>query len=647
VAHVGSYEILGELGRGGRGGVVRARAPDGRIVALKMLLRPDPQAVARFERERRLLMLLGAPEGFVPMLDVGDTPQGPFYVMPLLSGGTLRKRLEGGPLSIGDTVALGITLATAMGRAHEKGIVHRDLKPDNILFDDQGRALIADLGIAKHFRRDVAGASLSVALTREGGMTGSAGYMAPEQITGKDVGPPADVFALGAILWECLAGEPVFVGDSMHAVLAKVISGEVSSVRDLRPETPRWLQAVIQRALRGDRAKRYRDGADLALALADGGRRWRRRLLLRGAAVAGAVAVVATAVGFAARADAPPTTNVPDATTSSISVAPQRPSTPGAPDWWSALAPDERPPLPLPKGVTFGEASGEYVNGKDGSVLVYVPAGSFQMGAAHPQLDEGNALPVHTVELSSYFLGKVELTNAKWEKFAKESGYATEAEQSGTGFVQPAKDGKDILTEGESVKGTSRLHTDEAGAPPPPPDHPVVQVTWDDARAYCAWAGLRLPTEAEWERAASWDARAKRARMHPWGDEEPGPGLTNIADARVQARWPNRHLDTGEWDDGFVTTAPVGSFPRGASPVGVHDMAGNVQEWVADGYDEGFYAHSPRKDPLCPPGGPGSSCCCRGPSWFSPPSFTMQRRFHYIPLYRSNELGFRVARNGR
>jgi serine/threonine-protein kinase len=666
VAKVGPYEILGELGRGGMGSVLRARAPDGRIVAVKLLMRPDPQALARFERERRLLRLLGEAEGFVAMLDAGDTPHGPFYVMPLLSGGTLRKRLEDKPLPIDDVIALGIALATALGRAHEKGIIHRDLKPENVLFDAAGedssaagagggrvapigsiagRPLIADLGIAKHFRRDVSGASQSIALTRGGEIAGSAGYMAPEQIESMDVGPPADVFALGAILWECLAGVPAFVGDSFHAVMAKVASGQVSSVRDFRPETPRWLHAVIVHALRRDPAKRFRDGADLARALAEGERRWWRAMLLRGAAVTSAVAVAAVAIGLATRSGPPPRPSDAVPTTSPTVTAPSHPSTPGAPDWWSALAPDERPPLPLPKGISFGAASGEYVNAKDGSVLVYVPAGSFDMGTAH---GEPSAVPVHRVDLSAYFIGKFELTNALWEKFAKESGYLSVAEQSGAGYVVPMKESRDAITEGDQVTGASRLHPDgDASSSSPPPDHPVVQVSWTDASAYCAWAGLRLPTEAEWERAAVWDARAKRSRRFPWGDEPAnGPRLANLADARANAKWPNYFVAV-DWDDGYATTAPVGSFPRGASPVGALDMAGNVQEWVADGLDEEYYYHSQRKDPLCPPGGPGSFMCCRGPSWFSPITCTLHRRHRFIPLYRSNALGFRVARPGK
>src|SRR5262249_13501635 len=139
---VGGYEVTSELGRGGMGVVLRARSPDGKDVALKVLHAADSKsALARFERERRLLATLGEEGGFVPLLDAGDSPRGPFIVMPLLPGGTLRDRLERGPLAVEDAVALFVALASALGRAHALGIVHRDLKPENVLFTAEGRPL--------------------------------------------------------------------------------------------------------------------------------------------------------------------------------------------------------------------------------------------------------------------------------------------------------------------------------------------------------------------------------------------------------------------------------------------------------------------------------------------------------------------------
>ncbi|MBI3726071.1 serine/threonine protein kinase, partial [bacterium] len=152
---IGAYEVVSELGRGGMGVVYRARSQDGREVAIKVLSGSRPESLARFERERRLVALFGEREGFVPLLDHGSSPGGPFIVMPLVPGGTLADRLRRGPLGIDETIALGRALAEAVARAHERGIVHRDLKPENILFTRDGplgKPLVADLGLAKHWR---------------------------------------------------------------------------------------------------------------------------------------------------------------------------------------------------------------------------------------------------------------------------------------------------------------------------------------------------------------------------------------------------------------------------------------------------------------------------------------------------------------
>ena len=260
---LGDYEVLEELGRGGAGIVFRARAPDGGSVALKLLTRTDRAGQVRFAQEQRLAADLGQAQGFVPVLDAGESPRGAFLVMPLLEGGTLRDRLRRGPLPLVAAVALVRELAAAVGRAHARGIVHRDIKPENVLFTGEGQPLVADLGLAKHHAD---GASLG--LSRTGEMRGSAGYMAPEQMhDAKRVGPPADVFGLGAILFECLSGQPAYPGQTIEDVLRRVATDSRASLSEVRPDVPSWLARVVTRALAPDPAARYRDGAELAAAL--------------------------------------------------------------------------------------------------------------------------------------------------------------------------------------------------------------------------------------------------------------------------------------------------------------------------------------------------------------------------------------------
>ena len=292
---IGPYEVLGELGRGGMGVVYRVRAREGREAALKLLLRADAGTFARFDRERRLLASLGEGEGFVGLLEAGTSPEGAWLVMPFVPGGTLAKRLEAGPLGVGETVALGLALARALGAAHGKGIVHRDVKPENVLFTASGRPLLADLGLAKHFDRGAPGASQSMSMTGHGVFKGTAGYVAPEQLEdASSAGPPADVFALGAVLYECLAGRPAFPGTTVLDISAKLSSGIVEAIE--RPGIPPWLEKVVRRALAPDPRARFADGAALARALqggANGARRVPRAPLFLGAVLGlGVVAAV-------------------------------------------------------------------------------------------------------------------------------------------------------------------------------------------------------------------------------------------------------------------------------------------------------------------------------------------------------------------
>jgi serine/threonine-protein kinase len=302
---IGPYEVVSTLGQGGMGVVYAARSPDGGDVAIKVLRKDTREVRVRFERERRLLASFGAADGFVPLLDAGVENECPFIVMPLLEGGTLRDRLGQGALEVGATIALGKTLARALARAHERGIVHRDVKPENVLFDASGAALLADLGLAKHFSQDSSGASQSVSLSVSGTLRGTAGYMPPEQLRdSKAVGPAADVFALGAVLYECLAGVPAFSGSNLLELASAVMEGRVEPIAQRRGDAPAWLGEAIERALARDPRERFADGHALGAALA-AGRPGRSRWLWL--ALAPLLLLLGAAVVAIARRSAPPT----------------------------------------------------------------------------------------------------------------------------------------------------------------------------------------------------------------------------------------------------------------------------------------------------------------------------------------------------
>jgi serine/threonine protein kinase len=241
---VGRYAIGAALGEGGFARVFQATGPDGEEVAVK-IVRADVAAdrVHRRRFEREIRAAVGVEHvHVVPVLAAGEHEGVPYLVQPLLRGGTLKDRLAArGPLEPGALVRLCGHVARGLGGLHERGIVHRDVKPANILFDEHGKAYVADFGLVKE--RD---ASL---LTRPGQAVGSLDYMAPEQIRGEAVTPAADVYALGCVAWECLRGAPPFGGrDAMEAMFAH-LHDEPGDPCAGRPDVPPGVGRVVVHAL--------------------------------------------------------------------------------------------------------------------------------------------------------------------------------------------------------------------------------------------------------------------------------------------------------------------------------------------------------------------------------------------------------------
>ena len=569
VIALGPYRIMEQVGSGGMGVVYRARTAEGRDVAVKVLRRGSKEG--RFQREQRLLGQLGEKEGFVPLLDSGESPHGLYYVMPYLGGGTLRKKVAR-PMPVQEVLALGRFLAGALGAAHAKGIVHRDLKPENILFTAEGRPLVADLGLAKHWSRDnTPGASQSVSLSIAGDMKGTAGYMAPEQMRdSKNVDPAADVFAIGAILYECAAGKPAFSAPSLMALVTLVETAKHEPVSAACADLPVWLARVIERTLAADPGDRYLNGFDLLEALnaprADAPLP-AKRLAIVVALLAMVVAVAGFLVVTVGSGKAPPpVVEVP--------AGPKPPPSPKDPTaWFQAIPERERPRLP--PGVRPTATEGEYRNETDGTILLRVAGGECRIGDDH-----------HVVRLPSFLIAKLEVTNAQFEKFVNARNYTTTAETKGGSFVFKPNDTNpkvdDLLTGYGETKGTSWKNPDLNGTPPR--DFPVVTVSWRDATEYCKWAGLVLPSQDEWEMAASWDPKRGAARQFPWGETFPSsatPRLANLADVTF-AKARQLVDSTTDYDDAVPGLAPVGSFPLDRAPCGALDMGGNVSEWCRD-----------------------------------------------------------------
>ncbi len=254
------HEVLGVLGRGGMGVVYKARHLRlKRLVAVKMILAGEhagPEHLARFRTEAEAFARLQHPN-IVQIFEVGEYGEVPFLSLEFCGGGSLAKKLDGTPLPPAEAAALVQTLARAMQAAHDKGVIHRDLKPANVLLADDGTPKISDFGLAK--KLDEAGQTLP------GMVMGTPSYMAPEQADGKEVEPLADVYALGAVLYECLTGRPPFKAATSYDTIRQVIREEPVPPRRLNPALPRDLETICLKCLQKEPGKRYAS----ALALAD------------------------------------------------------------------------------------------------------------------------------------------------------------------------------------------------------------------------------------------------------------------------------------------------------------------------------------------------------------------------------------------
>ena len=297
---LGSYEIVAPLGQGGMGEVYRARDMKlGREVAIKVLssaFTSDPERLARFEREARVLAALNHPHiGAIygveeAPLSAGAAPTVvPALVLELVEGPTLADRLMPGRLPVREALTIARQIADALASAHEKGIVHRDLKPANVKITPAGVVKVLDFGIAKAAAGEAggvaqAGATAEDALTitmggtREGIILGTAAYMSPEQARGRPVDKRTDIWAFGCVLYEMLTGKTTFAGDTVTDLLAAILERK-PNWQHLPAGTPASVRRLLQRCLEKDESKRLRDIGDAVIELDDVIAHHRARLL--------------------------------------------------------------------------------------------------------------------------------------------------------------------------------------------------------------------------------------------------------------------------------------------------------------------------------------------------------------------------------
>ena len=260
---LGDFRILSEVGRGGMGVVYEAEQMSlGRRVALKVLRFggvSDPDALDRFKREAETVAGLHH-TNIVPIFAVGSDQGVNFFAMQFIQGRSLSEVLSGSnePLDAMLVMQWGLQAAEALTHAHERNVIHRDVKPSNLLLDQEGRIWLTDFGLAR--RLD------DVTMSRTGAMLGTPRYMSPEQAsaTRQQVDRRTDVYSLGATLYELLAGQPVFQGDTAHRVIQQILLSEPTPLRKLRPKLPRDLETVVMKCLNKNSQDRYHSARELA-----------------------------------------------------------------------------------------------------------------------------------------------------------------------------------------------------------------------------------------------------------------------------------------------------------------------------------------------------------------------------------------------
>jgi serine/threonine protein kinase len=273
--YLGPYEILSPLGAGGMGEVYRARDTRlERTVAIKILpahLSSDPVRKQRFEREAKTISSLNHPHICV-LHDVGSQDGIDYLVMECVEGETLATRLEKGPLPLEQVLKFGAQIADALDKANRSGVVHRDLKPGNMMLTPAGAKLL-DFGLAKPAVPLTGGATLTATsmrttpMTQEGTVVGTFQYMSPEQIEGKDLDGRSDIFSLGAVLYEMLAGQRAFEGKSQLSVASAILEKEPAPISTRKPLIPPALDRAIRRCLAKDPEERWQTARDVAIEL--------------------------------------------------------------------------------------------------------------------------------------------------------------------------------------------------------------------------------------------------------------------------------------------------------------------------------------------------------------------------------------------
>ncbi len=562
------YQKTGVIGKGSAGIVYEGfDATLQRKVAIKVV-KPegfDPEEAsmkARFEREALAAAGLNHPN-IVTIFDYGEFENKPAIVMEYARGLSLKDFVDKGkPFEIGEIVSIMSQILDALAYCHKRNIVHRDIKPANMILSDDNLLKVTDFGVA-HVE--------SSELTRTGVIIGTPSYMSPEQFSGRKVDGRSDLFSTGVILYELLAGERPFVGASITSIMHSVVNVEPRVPSKVNTQISTTFDRVIKKALAKDPDKRYQTAEAFASAIREtfekslkretkGVPVWRNFKLLIPIIL---LMLLAAGVTISIRANLI--------------------------DEISRIFDRTEPSPPV-----------------DVSEMVLIPEGEFIMGSDN----YANERPQQKIYLDSYHIDRFLMTNEDFSQFAEATGYQTDAEKAGYGSVRFGYRWKKVPSANwRSPDGLTSIEGID--------DHPVTQISFNDALAYCEWKGKDLPTEAQWEKAA----RGAEGNEYPWGNSEPDDTLAN-------------------YDEIIGTTTDVELYQKGKSVYGVYDMAGNVNQWCKD-----FYSTGEREveNPTGPDG--GKEHVVKGGSFIEGgDNLRSAHRDRYESNYTSYLFGFRCAK---
>jgi eukaryotic-like serine/threonine-protein kinase len=606
---ISHYRIVEKLGAGGMGVVYKAFDDRlGRMVALKFLpphLRQDRKLKEGLAEEARAASALDHPN-IVVIHEIDETKDGDLFIaMALHEGTTLRHRMAAG-LPVKEALQIARQIASGLARAHENGIFHRDIKPSNIIVDKDGIARIIDFGLAK---------TSDATITAEGSAKGTPLYMSPEQASGKAVDRRTDLWSLGAVLYEMLAGKPPFPGGAQLQVMHAIVNDAPPKLRDVRPELPAGIDAIVSRALEKDPAKRYQSAADIvrdvSSVLTALEAPYRPHSRARRAYSIGAACLVLAAAGVSARLywrseqrhwareqAIPQISRVAEkqpvsaflllqkaerilpgdaqlarletslTLSGSVETAP-----PGAAVEIQDYLSSSGPWLPLgttplagvrrPKGYFRWRFSRP---GTEPFVAAPLAGANLKLLLPTPETPAG-MVPVPAgrtgemidfvgwieTNLPAFDIDRFEVTNSQYQQFVDQGGYQKPEYWKERFF----KDGKDLSREQamemfRDSTGRYGPSTWEGGHfPPGQDDYPVSGVSWYEASAYAAFAGKSLPALMQWYVAAPSD-------------------LASYA------------INQGNFGRGPVPVESSGSV----GPYGTYGMAGNVREWCLNAVDQ-------------------------------------------------------------